>query len=180
MSDGDLVVITGVTGYLGAATLLEFLKCASPKLKIRCTVRDVTNEQKMNQLKAGLGELFEQVEFVNADLMNATSLDAAIEGCTYVVHTASPFHFGGDCVEPAVKGSMAVMMACAKHGVKRCVMTSSGVAVMALSGKEKEARGYSTPYDETCWSNPNRPEGMGEHNSIRILTRPVGQIRINP
>jgi len=30
---------------------------------------------------------------------------AACAGATYVIHTASPFHFKGDCVGPAVAGT---------------------------------------------------------------------------
>ena len=55
------------------------------------TVRDKTNEKKINPIKAMCGELFANVELVNADLLNAESIMKAVEGCDYVVHTASPF-----------------------------------------------------------------------------------------
>ena len=36
-------------------------------------------------------ELYDQLELVEADLLDEESIHRAIEGCTYVVHTASPF-----------------------------------------------------------------------------------------
>jgi len=170
MSQSELVVITGITGYLGAATLLEFLQSAPPQFRIRGTVRDKTNEAKLKPVRDGVGEaLFSKVELVDADLLDADSLDKALAGAAYVVHTASPFHFNGGCVDPAVKGTLAVMEACAKHKVKRVVMTSSVAAILSLAAADKEKRGHSTPYDETCWSNPERPEGLGDYPTSKTL-----------
>jgi nucleoside-diphosphate-sugar epimerase len=61
-------------------------------------------------------------------------LDKAIEGCSYVVHTASPLPIGipedeNVVVKPAVEGTLAVMRAAHKHRVKRVVITSSGLTV---------------------------------------------------
>ena len=47
----------------------------------------------MNPIKSAFGDLFNQLEVVEADLLNEDSLAAACEGSTYVVHTASPFYF---------------------------------------------------------------------------------------
>ena len=128
----EVVLITGITGYLGAATLLEFLQKA-PQFTYRGTVRDKTNEKKLKPVRDGIGaDLFSKVELANADLLDPASLDKAIAGATYVVHTASPFHFKGGCVDPAVKGTLAVMEACAKNQVKRVVITSSCAAVLSM------------------------------------------------
>jgi len=86
-------------------------------------------------------------------------LAKAIEGSTYVVHTASPFMFPSneeEVVKPAVDGTLAVMKACATSGVKRCVVTSSCAAVVCMADKDKP--NFETGfYDETSWSNPDRP-----------------------
>eukprot|EP00957_Ditylum_brightwellii_P178378 13586583-Ditylum_brightwellii.AAC.1 len=110
MSDKPLVVITGITGFLGSAVCELFLNDGS--YRIRGTVRSKSNEEKLAPLKKGFGDLFQQLELVEADLNDEASLMAACAGATYVVHTASPFHFKGDCVGPAVAGTMAVMKAC--------------------------------------------------------------------
>ena len=36
------------------------------------------------------GELLKEVEFVNVDLDNKESIDAAVNGVEFIVHTASP------------------------------------------------------------------------------------------
>jgi len=45
----------------------------------------------MDPLREAFGQKFDELEIVEADLENAESIHNAIEGCDYVVHTASPF-----------------------------------------------------------------------------------------
>jgi len=104
-------------------------------------------------------------------LLDATALDKAIEGATYVVHTASPVIMSTDedaLVKPAVEGTMAVLQAAHKHRVKRLVITSSMAAVMAMAQQDKPD--FSTGfYDEKCWSNPSRPEGIWAYSKGKTL-----------
>jgi nucleoside-diphosphate-sugar epimerase len=65
-------VITGVNGYLGAHTCLLFLKDGG--FRVRGTVRDKDNDAKVDPLKAAFGDLFVQLELVNADLTDAASI----------------------------------------------------------------------------------------------------------
>jgi nucleoside-diphosphate-sugar epimerase len=80
-----------------------------------------------------------------------SSIDKAIEGATYVVHTASPFHFKTekleDLIAPAVDGTMNVIKACHKYKVKRVVVTSSVAAIW--HGHDPQ---YPV-YNETHWAN---------------------------
>ena len=104
--------------------------------------------------------------------MNTESVTKAIAGSTYVVHTASPFFFpenDEDVIKPAVDGTMAVLHACsASGGVKRCVITSSIAAVVcpAKADAPDQATGC---FDETIWSNPYRPEGLGGYPKSKTL-----------
>ena len=86
-----LLLVTGVSGFIGSRVCLDILKTG--KYRVRGTVRDATNEAKLAPLKAGFKEYYDQLELVSADLNNASQLAAAAKDCTYVVHTASPFHF---------------------------------------------------------------------------------------
>ena len=88
MEDKPLVLITGITGYVGSQTLNTFIKDGS--FRLRGTVRSLTNAKKIDPLKEFFGEQWSQVELVEADLLNEESIASACEGCTYVVHTASP------------------------------------------------------------------------------------------
>jgi dihydroflavonol-4-reductase len=75
-------------------------------------------------------------------LLNEASIEKAIEGCAFVVHTASPFPGTAPkdenvLIKPAVEGTLAVMRAAHKHKVKRVVITSS-VAAMMVGNHDKE------------------------------------------
>ena len=62
------VTITGITGFLGAHVCLAFLKDGS--FKVRGTVRDVNNMKKLDPLKNSFGDLYNELELVNAELTN--------------------------------------------------------------------------------------------------------------
>ena len=150
-SDKPTVVITGISGFLGSRVAEVFLK--SGQFRVKGTVRSATNEKKIAPIREGLGDLFRQLELVEADLLNAESLMKAIEGATYVVHTASPIPTeipkNEDLlIKPAVEGTLAVLRACDQHQVKRCVLTSSVAAIMW--GKFKT--GYQ--FTDQDWNDP--------------------------
>ena len=86
------MTITGITGFLGSQTCLTFLKDGG--FRVRGTVRSIRNAKKMNPIKNAFGDLYKQLEVVEADLMEVDSLGSAIKGATYVIHTASPFITG--------------------------------------------------------------------------------------
>ena len=67
-----LVTITGITGFLGAHVCLLFLKDGS--YRVRGTVRSKTNTSKIDPIKKAYGELFDQLELVEADLLNDASM----------------------------------------------------------------------------------------------------------
>lgn len=102
---------------------------------------------------SGLPEHAGRLEIVVADLASDDGWDAAMAGCTYVLHVASPFparqpDHDDELIIPARDGTLRVLRAARDGGVRRVVMTSSFAAV-----------GYSrTPdggaYDETDWTDP--------------------------
>eukprot|EP00521_Asterionellopsis_glacialis_P019969 CAMPEP_0195328732 /NCGR_PEP_ID=MMETSP0708-20121125/11001_1 /TAXON_ID=33640 /ORGANISM="Asterionellopsis glacialis, Strain CCMP134" /LENGTH=320 /DNA_ID=CAMNT_0040396643 /DNA_START=21 /DNA_END=983 /DNA_ORIENTATION=+ len=158
-----LVVITGVTGYLGSQTCLTFLKHG---YRVRGTVRSISSSEA--KIKAAFGEdVCAKLELVEADLNDEASISSACAGATYVIHTASPFTLGGGCVGPAVAGATAAMKACKEHGVKMCVLTSSCAAVIAPAKEDKPIP--PAMYDESFWSNPDRPEGLGDYMKSKTL-----------
>lgn len=129
------VLITGVTGFLGHNVLNEFVMGeGAGQFRVRATVRDKDNIKKMKMLRSLLGENYDQVEFVNAELESEESLFNAAKDCQYIVHTASPVITTvsldlDKMVKPAVNGIDYVMKAARAHGIKRVVMTSSVAAI---------------------------------------------------
>lgn len=77
-----------------------------------------------------------EIELCEADLLNEQSWLEAVKGCTYVIHTASPFPNSKPddenvIIQPAVNGTLFVLRACLQEGskVKRVVLTSSVAAI---------------------------------------------------
>ena len=89
VSGKPIVTLTGISGYLGSLTCLEFIKDGG--YRVRGTVRDKDNQEKIAPLRTAFGAHFDKLELVNADLTDEQSLINAIKGSTYVVHLASPF-----------------------------------------------------------------------------------------
>jgi len=161
-----LVTITGMTGYIGAETTLQFLQDGG--YRIRGTVRDKNNQAKIDPLRQAFGAHFDNIELVEADLTDDSSLQNAVAGSTYVVHIASPVSDSYDTEEslvgPAVNGTMSIVRACAANGVRRCVITSSVATVINMDPKDAPAT-----FNESCWSNPDRPGGMSWYGKSKTL-----------
>lgn len=76
MESKPFVLITGISGYVGSQVCLAFLK--SGQYKVRGTVRSKNNPLKIAPLREAFGELFNQLELVEADLLEEKTLFAAI------------------------------------------------------------------------------------------------------
>jgi nucleoside-diphosphate-sugar epimerase len=146
-SDLPILLITGVNGYVGSWITKKALE--SKKYKVRGTVRDHKDKTKFEPLKEALGDLFDELELVSADLTDRDSIAKAVKGCQFVLHVASPFPASSpkdhdDVIKPAVNGTIAVLEACVDSTVKRVVTTSSCAAILDFSKGDAE-------YDETHW-----------------------------
>ncbi|KAF8022440.1 hypothetical protein BT93_F0079 [Corymbia citriodora subsp. variegata] len=96
----------------------------------------------------------ENLKLLEADLLDYNSLQSAIEGCTGVLHVASPVPSSSiqnpeiELLDPAVKGTLNVLKACCEAKVKRVVYVSSiSAIVMNPMWPKKRVK------DETCWSD---------------------------
>lgn len=87
-SDKPVVLVTGVSGFVGSQVCMHFLKDGG--FRVRGTVRDPSNQKKVAPLKKSFGEYFESLELVAADLNDEASWKKAMVGVTYVAHVASP------------------------------------------------------------------------------------------
>ena len=61
-----LVILTGVSGYIGSWTCLKFLEDGG--FRVRGTVRDTKNDAKIAPLRKAFGKYFDKLELVEADL----------------------------------------------------------------------------------------------------------------
>lgn len=94
------------------------------------------------------------MEFVDVNLDDKESIEKALDGAHFVVHTASPVGANPknheDMIRPAVNGVKFVLEAATAAKIKRVVITSSGSAVGCVAEKDRPKDGG---YDESFWSD---------------------------
>ncbi|KAG9407326.1 hypothetical protein AC1031_002054 [Aphanomyces cochlioides] len=131
----QVVCVTGGSGFLGSCCIKLLLERG---YRVHTTVRDPANAAKVNHLK-GLPGADDRLTFFQADLLTEGSFDGAIQGCSVVLHTASPFFMKNQSreglVHPAVQGTLNVLRSVARTpGVRRVVLTSSSASVYVHCG----------------------------------------------
>jgi nucleoside-diphosphate-sugar epimerase len=129
---GETVLVTGGSGFIGAYCILQLLNAG---YRVRTTVRSMTREGEVRaMLKVGGAVPGEALSFTAADLESDAGWPAAVAGCAFVLHVASPFPAGApkhedELIVPARDGALRVLRAARDAGVKRLVLTSSFAAV---------------------------------------------------
>ncbi|MDP1906770.1 MAG: NAD-dependent epimerase/dehydratase family protein, partial [Hyphomicrobium sp.] len=153
---GEKVLVTGASGFIAKHCIAELLRQG---YSVQATLRDLGREEETRRAIGNAGATASEVKFFAADLLNEAGWDKAVEGCTYVLHVASPFPIKNpkdpdEVIRPAREGAVRVLGAATKAGVKRVVLTSSIVAV-TLPWPEAHP---GHVFDETDWTNPDRPD----------------------
>jgi dihydroflavonol-4-reductase len=125
------VLVTGISGFVGQHCAVELLKKG---FAVRGSLRNLSkSDEIINGIKKEIDPK-DNLEFCELDLMNDSGWDQAMEGCTYVLHIASPFVVKepkdeSELIKPAVEGTLRALKAAKKAGVKRVVLTSSTAAM---------------------------------------------------
>ena len=143
----ETVLVTGGTGFIGGWCIALLLKDGH---KVRTTVRSLA---KGDAVRAAVSPQADtaSLSFAAADLTKDEGWDEAMAGVDYVLHVASPLGGGADLLTPARDGTLRVLKAAVKAGVKRVVMTSAA----ATARPPRESGKVS---DETIWADPNDPQ----------------------
>ena len=158
------VCVTGASGFIAAHIVRQLLVQG---YSVRGTVR---KSPKNYPFLLGLPGASERLELVEADLLSNGAYDRAIEGCDYVMHTASPYQINvknpqTDLVDPAVNGTETVLESCLKSaGVKRVIFTSSIAAIT----DEAESNKVFTEQD---WNTMSSLERHPYHYSKTLAER---------
>jgi len=149
---GELVLVTGGSGFVGSHCILRLLDAG---YRVRTTVRSLGREGEVRvMLATGGTEAGDRLSFAAADLTSDAGWSQATADCRFVLHVASPFPLGvprheDELIVPAREGALRVLRAARQAGVKRLVLTSSFAAI-----------GYGHPvidraFSEDDWSDPN-------------------------
>ncbi len=148
---GELVLVTGATGFVGSAVARAAL---AEGHRVRVLVRP-------NSPRANLAGL--EVEVAAGDLADPASLAAAMADVRYLLHVAADYRLWARHPEEIVRnnkaGTAAVMQAARAAGVERIVYTSS----VATLGFHDDGR----PSDETL---PLTPQGaIGAYKRSKVI-----------
>lgn len=84
---GEIVFITGATGFVGFAVLLEALKAG---YRVRISVRRASQAEELESHQL-IAPFVSKVECVVVPAITAEgAFDETLEGVTYILHVASP------------------------------------------------------------------------------------------
>ncbi|MDJ0713176.1 MAG: aldehyde reductase [Prochloraceae cyanobacterium] len=168
MQNKSIVLVTGASGFIGGHCVLALLKKG---YAVRATVR---SESQIEKCKALINTHYPDradVEYAIATLDSDRGWDAAVKGCEYILHLASPLPVQqpknpNELIIPARDGALRVLAAAIRAGVKRVVMTSSQAAVCGSPSMEKD---YI--YDEKDWTDLNNKTVTAYNQSKTIAER---------
>ena len=149
MTKNAPVLVTGASGFIGMHCILQLLEQG---YQVRGTVRSAAKGERLRQILQRHTPQTETLTFVEADLTQDAGWAAAVAGCEFVFHVASPLPLAepeheDELIVPAVEGTLRVLRAANKAGVRRVVQTSSIAAVS--NGHNRQGR----LFDEADWSD---------------------------
>jgi nucleoside-diphosphate-sugar epimerase len=176
------VLVTGGSGFIASHTILQLLAAGH---KVRTTVRNLSREGDVRaMLRKGGAEPGDQMSCVAAELMSDAGWPAAVSGCEYVMHIASPFPSQvpkdeNELIVPAREGALRVLRASRDAGVKRVVLTSSFAAIgyghsPHERGPVRGDHGHAERqevFTEKDWTNPNGADVMPYTKSKTLAER---------
>ncbi|WP_280208639.1 NAD-dependent epimerase/dehydratase family protein [Nocardia cyriacigeorgica] len=108
---GTRVLVTGATGFIAGHVIAELLNHG---YAVRGTVRSLTDARKRQHLVELAERAGGEIDFAAADLDRDEGWAAAVAGCDYVLHVASPFPSAPpddeqEMIDTAVNGTLRVL-----------------------------------------------------------------------
>tara|TARA_B100000029_G_scaffold326582_1_gene319039 strand:+ start:5641 stop:6663 length:1023 start_codon:yes stop_codon:yes gene_type:complete len=165
-----VVVVTGASGYIGSHIVSNLLARGEA---VRATVRDASDPERVSHLEGLLVGEGGSLEIVEMDLFDAVSVNAAIDGCSDLIHTAASVIVRSrdpqrKIVDPSVIGTRNVVAAVEKAGtVERFVHTSSTAAIRPMNYQNGTTLTTETWADDATLEG--NPYGLAKVSSERIV-----------
>jgi len=133
------ILVTGANGIIGANLVRELL---AESHQVRALVREKSDLRSLDGL---------DIQIVVGDVLQPDSLTSAAEGCELLFHAAAVFsywsHEASELKKIAVEGTVNVVNAAHRTGVRRVILTSS--SVVFGSSTEKVVRDEMGKFNET-------------------------------
>jgi len=154
----ERVLVTGGSGYVAGYCIVALLERG---YSVRATLRSAAKEAEVRASVAAVVDPGDRLSFVVADLDADAGWDAAVSGCRYVLHVASPLGqtqvADEELMRTARDGTLRVLRSAVAAGVERVVMTSSTAASTPLRVDEVG--------DEETWTSDSDPVLNGYRRS---------------
>ena len=138
------VMVTGATGFVAGWIVKELLEAGAT---VHAPVRNPDKTEKTEHLTAMADASPGTIRFFKADLLKEGSYAEAMQGCSIVFHTASPFTSDisdpqKELVDPALMGTRNVLESVNQtQSVRRVVLTSSCAAIYGDNADIQKAPG---------------------------------------
>lgn len=172
-----VVLVTGAAGFIGSHVVERLLLQGH---QVRATARNIESASFLETFPVGKGS---SLEIVKMDLLDAGSVDAAVSGCTEVIHCAAVLMVGinevqSDLIDPSVQGTMNVCKAIEKSGTVRTIVHTSSVAAIRSSFY---TNGHVFSADDWCEdaSAQINPYGFAKAEGERVVRRFVDKMEEN-
>jgi dihydroflavonol-4-reductase len=170
MAEADVTLVTGATGFVGAAVARALMNQGH---KLRLLVRAGSDRSNLAGIEA---------ELVTGDLAEPAGFAGLVAGCRYVFHVAADYRLWVPDVAAMrrinVDGSVALLKAAAAAGVEKCVYTSS-VAALGLT-KDGTPADETTPVDETMLIGAYKRSKYDAEAAVRALAAEQNIVIVNP
>ncbi len=159
MAKNKTVLVTGASGFIAKHCIKKLL---DEGYAVRASLRTPSRADEVRGAVDPEDKAADRLSFVTLDLQSDEGWDAAMNGCDYVQHVASPFppaepENEDELIIPAREGALRALRAAARADVERVVLTSS-VAAIAYGRKPKEEKKQQDRvFTEEDWSNVDGP-----------------------
>ncbi len=143
-------LVTGGAGFIGSNIVDELLRRGQ---KVRVLDNFATGKEE------NLAGVAERIDLIRGDVRDVGAVDRAVAGCDFVLHQAALASVPRSIADPVsnnevnVQGTLNILMAAQKHGVKRVVYASSS----SVYGDSEEL-----PKVETMTPNPKSPYAVAK------------------
>lgn len=163
-----LALVTGGTGFVGAAIVRELLRNGESVRVLRRVNSPLTNLH-------GL-----EVQHAIGDLAQPASLDAALNGVDRVYHCAALFALSGSLsryIQANVIGTRNMLAACRRAGVERVVYTSTNAAVGSGRASTNEDQAWNFAPLQNAYITS---KFLAEVEALRFAATGLPVVIVNP
>jgi nucleoside-diphosphate-sugar epimerase len=145
-----MILVTGGTGLVGAHLLLHLLQSGA---KVKAIHRERSNLKEVEKVFGyytdQAHQLFQNINWVEADLNDLPALEIAFENVTHVYHCAALISFNPNDYELLrtvnIEGTKNIVNLCIAHGIDKLCYTSSIGAIGRTIGNQAAT-------EETDWN----------------------------